>query len=213
MSLRNPLLALAAFTLLLAGCGDEKVTSYRVPKEKDPEMPGMPAAGAPDAAAPEASAGAAPAGPAMADTAVPTAEGAALTWPSPAGWVPKAATAMRKGTFAVPGDAGECDLSITAFPGDVGGELANVNRWRSQIGMTPLRPEELEAGVSQLQSNGLTFTLAELLPSGDAKVKSILGAMVPFGGGTWFFKLTGPKASVQANRDAFLAFLHGVKAP
>ena len=49
MARRTSLLALAAATLLLSACGEEKVATYRVPKEKDQDMP----AGAPsDAAAP-----------------------------------------------------------------------------------------------------------------------------------------------------------------
>ncbi len=85
MSLRAPLLATAALGLLLAGCGDDKVATYRVPKEKDPEMPGM--AAATPGRDPSATAGA-PAGPAapvpamdgsnMANTAVPTADGSPL---------------------------------------------------------------------------------------------------------------------------------------
>jgi hypothetical protein len=205
-------LALAAAALLLAGCGEEKVTTYRVPKEKDAELPGQaaPEAGNADAATP---AGPAPAGPAMADTAVPTAEGAGLAWRAPAGWVPKKASAMRKGSYTVPGPGGDGDLSITAFPGDVGGELANVNRWRSQIGMTPLAAAELDASVSHLQANNLDLVVVELFPKGDPKAKSILGAMVPYAGSTWFFKLSGPGTSVQAAHDAFLGFLKTVHAP
>ena len=209
MALRTPLMALAA-AVLLAACGEEKVATYRVPKEKDAEMPGQQAAGNPDAATPS---GPAPAGPAMADTAVPTAEGDGLAWQAPAEWTAKKASAMRKGSYAVPGPGGDSDLSVTAFPGDVGGELANVNRWRSQIGMTPLAASELDASVSHLQANNLDLVVVELFPKGDPKAKSILGAMVPYAGSTWFFKLSGPGTSVQAAHDAFLAFLRTVHAP
>jgi len=205
MPLRVSPLAIAAATLLLAACGEEKVSTYRVPKEKDPEQP-MAAADSGTQAAP------AP-GAAMADAAVPTAEGAALSWQAPAQWVPKPASAMRKGSYDVPGDGGESDLSITAFPGDVGGELMNVNRWRGQVGLPPIRQEELESSVSRLEANGLRFTLVELAPKGDPGGKSMVGAIVPFGGSTWFFKLMGPGASVRAAKPAFIAFLHTVRAP
>ena len=184
MSPRLFSIGLVAATLLIAGCGDEKVETYRIPKEKDPELP---AAAAPDSAGP----GSPAAGASMADTAVPTASGSDLTWSAPDGWSAKAASAMRKGSYTVPGGGGEADLSITAFPGDVGGELANVNRWRGQVGLGPLAPQDLDASVSRVQSNGLTLTLVEL-QAGGAAGKSILGAIVPFGGSTWFFKLTGP---------------------
>jgi hypothetical protein len=206
MSRHASLLALAAATLLLAACGEEKVAVYRVPKEKDPEMPGMAAA--------DASAQAPAAGASMADSSVPTASGADLTWQAPAEWTAKPPAPMRKASYGVPGAGAQAELSITAFPGDVGGELANVNRWRGQIGQPPLKAEELDASVSREQANGLTFTVVELAPGGgDPGGKAILGAIVPFSGSTWFFKLTGPAPAVKAAKPTFIAFLRSVKPP
>ncbi|HEY5228178.1 MAG TPA: hypothetical protein VIJ19_06530 [Opitutaceae bacterium] len=211
MSRPSILLALAAATLLLSACGEEKVAVYRVPKEKEPEMPaGGAAAPAADASAPAAPA----AGPSMADTPVPTASGADLAWTAPADWVVKPAGAMRKATFGVPAGSAEADLSITAFPGDVGGELANVNRWRGQVGLTPLKAEELDASVSRQQANGLDFTIVELASGGgDPNGKAILGAIVPYQGSTWFFKLTGPGPVVKTAKAAFIVFLRSVRPP
>jgi hypothetical protein len=208
MASRAYLSAVAAASLLLSACGDEKVSTYRVPREKDaePPMAAADAGGQPDAAAP---AGGSP----MADTAVPTASGQGLVWQAPGAWASKPAGAMRKATYGVPGAGAESDLSITAFPGDVGGELMNVNRWRGQVGLSPLRAEDLDASVSRVESNGLRMTLVELAPQGDPNGKAMIGAIVPVGGSTWFFKLTGPGASVRASKPAFLEFLHTVHAP
>jgi hypothetical protein len=204
MSSRMLLSGIAAATLLLGACGGEKVATYKVPKEKEPE---------PQAAAAGAGAAEQAPGGSMADTSVQTASGADLAWEAPPAWKAKPASAMRKGSYEVPGDGGESDLSITAFPGDVGGELANVNRWRGQVGLAPLRAEELDSAVTRLEANGLRFTIVELFPQGDGGSKAILGAMVPYGGSTWFFKLTGPGAPVRAAKPAFVEFLHTVKAP
>lgn len=200
MSPRTHTFALAAAALLLAACGEEKASVYRVPKEKDPEPP----------AAAAADAGAQP-GAAMADAAVPTAAGDALVWQAPPQWAQKPASAMRKGSYSVPGDGGDADLSITAFPGDVGGELANVNRWRGQIGLAQLPPGELESSVVRMEANGLKFTLVELAPQDNPNGKALLGAMVPFSGSTWFFKLMGPGPSVRSARPAFTGFLRSVR--
>jgi hypothetical protein len=198
-------LALVAATLLLTACGEEKVATYRVPKEKDTELP---------LAAADSGSQAAPApGAAMADAAVPTAEGAQLVWQAPPQWAPKPASAMRKASYNVPGEGGESDLSVTAFPGDVGGELMNVNRWRGQVGLAPIRPEELEASVRRLEANGLRFTIVELEPGAGPGAKAMLGAMVPYGGSTWFFKLMGPGPSVASAKPAFIEFLRTVRAP
>ncbi len=210
MASRASLLAIAAASLLVSACGNEKVTSYRVPKENEVEPPMAAAADAaaqPDAAAPAAHGGS------MADTAVPTASGQDLVWQAPKQWTSKPAGAMRKATFSVPGEGADSDLSITAFPGDVGGELMNVNRWRGQLGLPPLRAEELDASVSRVEANGLKITLVELASQGDPSGKAMMGAIVPVSGSTWFFKLTGPGASVRSSKPAFLEFLHTVRTP
>jgi hypothetical protein len=116
---------------------------------------------------------------------------------------------MRKASFAVPGPGGSADLSVTAFPGDVGGELANVNRWRGQVGLRPLSDADLPGAAERVQLNGMQFVIVDL--AGGQSPKRLLGAIVPFGDGTWFFKLLGPDAVVAANRQAFLDFLRTVK--
>jgi hypothetical protein len=203
MSVRRFLSALVALPLLLTSCRKVEVTAYRVPKETEPEMVMPTAANAP-------AQGAAPGG-SMAGTAVPTAEGPGLAWTAPSGWTAKPATAMRKGSYTVPGTGGaDGDVSITAFPGDVGGELANVNRWRGQVQLPPLTDATLPAAVNEVASNGLQLTIVDCA-SGSAGGQRILGAIVPFAGGTWFFKLIGPDALVAQARPAFLAFLKSVR--
>jgi hypothetical protein len=148
-----------------------------------------------------------PPSPGMASTAVPTATGQALVWTAPASWTPKPGSAMRKGSYAISGPEGAGDLSITAFPGDVGGNLANVNRWRGQLQLPPVT--DLTDAVQPLAANGLNLLVFDAANSGSR----ILGAIVPRTGETWFFKLTGPDALVAREKPAFLDFLRTVKAP
>ena len=146
----------------------------------------------------------------MANTAVPTASGAALAWTAPAHWTAKPAGAMRKGSYSIKGDGGEADMSITAFPGDVGGDLANLNRWRGQIGLGPIAQAEFESTTQHLDYNGLHLTVVDIAGTG-ATAQRILGAMVPHAGGTWFFKLMGPAGLVAKEKAAFAAFLETIK--
>ena len=121
---------------------------------------------------------------------------------------------MRKGSYTVPGaDGAEADLSITAFPGDVGGNLANVNRWRGQLELPPLPEGELSSSLQHLDIGDLHVDVVEFANTQSAKPQRMIGAIVPFGGSTWFFKLTGPDTLVAKERDAFLAFLQTIKAP
>ncbi len=194
--------------LLVTGCREAKITSYQVPSEKpEPLPPILTGVVAPP------SQGAA-AGTTMASTAVPTATGDSLTWTAPEHWKAKPTSAMRKGSYAIPGDSGaDADLSITAFPGDVGGEAANFNRWRGQLELPPLNEKELAEVVTHLEQNGLTFSVAEFVNHKGDKPQRIIGALVPYNGATWFFKLMGPEALVAREKPAFFAFLQTVKAP
>jgi hypothetical protein len=187
---------------LTTGCQNEEITTYRIPKEQHPSA--KTAASTPPATSPT------PAGGDMANTAVATASGAPLAWTPPAAWTAKPAGAMRKGSYTVKGDEGEADFAITAFPGDVGGDLANLNRWRGQLSLPPLNQSDFAAATQHVDHNGLHMTVVDILGTGD-KPQRILGAMIPHGGATWFFKLTGPAALVAREKPAFTAFLATIK--
>jgi len=165
---------------------------------------------------------AAPVAPATAPSAPPAnmagppvvgTSGPGLKWTAPAGWQEKPATAMRKATFVISGANGAtAELAVTAFPGDVGGDLANLNRWRGQLSLPPVSEAEFAGAVTRLKVNGLAVTLADITGGGDNPPR-LLGAMVPHAGATWFFKLTGPAALVAAEQPAFLSFVHTLSTP
>ena len=184
-------LCLAA-TLSLAACRDSEVSAYRIPKEHETPAPAAPTT---------------PAG--MAGPAVAAADSGGLEWTAPATWLAKPTTAMRKGSYTVGGDGGAgADLAITAFPGDVGGDLANVNRWRGQLSLPQITEAELPAALTSISANGLAMKVADLTGGG----QRMLGVIVPHAGATWFFKLTGPEAVVAKAKAAYLEFIQTVKA-
>jgi len=147
-------------------------------------------------------------GNAMSSIPVPTDTSASLVWQAPADWQDKPGNAMRKGSYA----AGGAEVAITAFPGDVGGVLANVNRWRGQVGLDPLDDAGLARATESLDSNGLHFVVADAGPASKGGQR-ILAALLPWQGSTWFFKLSGPDDAVAQAKPAFLSFLRTVKAP
>lgn len=203
--------ALMAFT----GCREGKVETYRIPKEHDAEMAtantGNPS---PTSVTPAQEPVSTPAGASTPTPALATASGGAvLTWTAPATWQPKPLGQMRKGSFTLAGPdaATTADLSISAFPGAVGGELANINRWRGQLSLAPIAESELPASVTRITSGDLTFTVVDIVGAGD-QPQRILGAMTPLDQAMWFFKLSGPDALVASAKSDFLAFLKTVKA-
>ncbi len=129
------------------------------------------------------------------------------TWQAPGHWVEAPGSAMRKGTFQLDADT---ELAITAFPGDVGGLLANVNRWRNQIGLGAVSAEELAADSQSHPVGGFPGTIVFMAPDNPTTGNGIMGAIVSLPSATWFFKVTGPVSTLEAERNTFDAFLHTV---
>lgn len=217
MSLRSPACAAVLTLLLLGGCRDREITTYRAPKDPVATTPaptagsantndlprGHPPVGLPaEALAKE--------GDTMANTAVPTGSDS-LVWTAPAAWAVKANGPMRKGSYAVKGNGAEADLSITAFPGDTGGLLANLNRWRGQVSLPPLAETQLGASVEHLDLGTLHAEVVDFAGTANGAPTRLIGAVVPLNGETWFFKLMGPDALVASEKPAFVEFLRTVR--
>jgi hypothetical protein len=205
-------LLLLSASLLAFGCKPApQVARYEVKAD------GAPAA-APAAPAPVAqpSAGVAPAPAPMVAPASMKAEAASFDAPKwaalPAGWTVGPENAMRKATWIVSGPNGsKAEIAVTVFPGTVGGLTANVNRWRGQIGLPPAGADEIAAAAKAVKVGGLD-SQRFVLTSADGK-KTVDAVMTSKDGATWFFKMNGETAAVEANAAAFAAFLSASKLP
>lgn len=143
----------------------------------------------------------------MANTPVPTPPPSAETpwWNVPPEWTQKAPGAMRQASFSAGAD-GKVDIAVTAFPGDVGGDLANVNRWRGQLQMAPIDEATLARQIQPLPSQDAEIKMVEL----EGLDASTLAGWTLHHGQSWFFKMTGPKDAVAAEKARFQAFLQSV---
>ncbi|HEY6459289.1 MAG TPA: hypothetical protein VIY73_04035 [Polyangiaceae bacterium] len=142
-------------------------------------------------------------------------ESPSIEWSVPAGWrIVANASSMRIATYAVPhaaGDAADGDVSVTRAGGAV---AANVARWQGQFeGASP--PAETTKMV-----RGLEVTLVSLEgtyaggmdPSAPAHPGwALLAAIVRSRGQPYFFKMTGPAATVRAARPAFDGLVASIK--
>ncbi|MEW6305121.1 MAG: hypothetical protein AB1705_16725 [Verrucomicrobiota bacterium] len=129
----------------------------------------------------------------------------APAWTLPAGWKEVPATTMLLAKFT----AGSAEVTVSKFPGDVGGLVANVNRWRRQIGLTDAGEAEIAQQISVLELNGGKATLVDVA---GAKGR-IVGVIVPRGGETWFYKLMGDADTVGAEKAKFLSFVQTMRYP
>ena len=137
------------------------------------------------------------------------AGGAELRWTAPEGWKELPGEGMRIATFEPPQDSGRVEGTVVALIGDAGGELANVNRWRGQISLTPIEEDGLGALRRSVHSGVGDISLYDFT-GGDAAKTRMLAGMIKVGEKTWFFKLTGAQKAAEAARPAFLKLLEGL---
>lgn len=175
----------SAVLLVITGCRDAKIASYKVRRDAPP-----------------------PAGAEPSDVATGVPQ---LHWKAPADWKEQPAGTVRIASFLVTADDRKADMSVTQFPGNVGGDLANVNRWRGQLQLAPIGDTELAGLVKPLQLPVGAFQLVDMTsekPLLDGKYRArILGAWLKQGDRTWFFKLAGESELVNSQRAAFETFL------
>jgi hypothetical protein len=106
----------------------------------------------------------------------------------------------------VPADAaGRAEITVVVLPGEAGGRLANINRWRRQLGVEPITEAQLSGALSPLEVTGAQTYLVDF-PNPDTR-RRMAAAGVTRGERTWFFKLTGEEALVARERGAFLEFI------
>jgi hypothetical protein len=136
-------------------------------------------------------------------------------WDIPPGWREVPPTAMLLAKFVITDAGGEADVTVSVFPGDTGGLLANVNRWRGMVGLAPIEAGDLERNVSPLDAPGSRATLVDVSgrDSKTAKDARLVGIVWPRGGQTWFFKLTGDPAVAAGQKSAFVKFALSARFP
>jgi hypothetical protein len=138
---------------------------------------------------------------------------AALTWTVPSNWSEEqASSSVRRAQYYVPGPGGDAEMVVFYFgPGQGGDPMSNAARWANQFtqpdgssSMDKMKTrEQTVAGMSVLRveidghyQNAMT---------GGPMIENarLLGAIVSGPDSNWFFKLAGPDATVEDQRDEF----------
>jgi hypothetical protein len=179
--------------LLLTACEQQVAESYTIPKEKSavttttqsdkPAMqvlPGMQS---------------------FADSA------SGISYQTPDSWTEFPPSSIRKANFTIDNASGTAEVSITVFPGDVGGTLANINRWRQQIGLSSIDQVSLNENISSIIISNHQGYFTKL----EGNTESILGGILPFHGSTWFIKMQGDILAIDEEVDTFKNFLSSIR--
>ena len=126
-------------------------------------------------------------------------------WTVPEGWVAQAAGRMLLATFEATNEAGSALVTVSSFPGTVGGLIANVNRWRGQLGLTTVDSEEaLGEQVIPLESIGGSARLISLDNAGQGMLTVMFASA---DGHTWFYKITGASDVLELEKSKLIGFV------
>jgi hypothetical protein len=116
---------------------------------------------------------------------------------------------MRYATLTAP-VKGKLDVSVVVLPGPAGGELANVNRWRGQIGLPAVDEAALAKARRTLRAPAGEVSVYDFAGEGAARSRMIAGLVVS-GANTWFVKMVGDAEPVAAARADFLKILESLR--
>lgn len=125
----------------------------------------------------------------------------------PTEWSAGRQAAMRKASFEVVEGERKIDISIIDLQAGSGTLLANVNRWRGQVGLAAVTEADLEQVAASIDISGSPGHYVELV----GESLTILGAIVEYGGKDWYVKLMGDTELAQREKDRFTAFLETIE--
>ncbi|MGE0761592.1 MAG: hypothetical protein AB7O38_31575, partial [Pirellulaceae bacterium] len=144
----------------------------------------------------------------------PSAAGAApaLEYDVPAGWQAGALEVSRGGISVrraaafdvVEGDQ-KIEITVTSLPSS--SLLPNINRWRSQIGLDALTPEQYEQTKKSIEFAGKPADYVQFFGPQEA----ILGVVADQGGMAWFAKLQGAAELAGRERERFETFIRSIR--
>ena len=157
--------------------------------------------------------------------APPPGERRELSWTVPASWTEEPpSSSMRWAQYRVDGSAGPGSCVVFYFgPGQGGDPMANAQRWAGQftqpdgsssadaMKVSTLtdahRPTQI-VEVTGTYGGGMTMTDA---PAPELPGYMLLGAIVQGPDAPWFFKFTGPEATVRGHRQGFLEMVGSIR--
>jgi hypothetical protein len=135
-------------------------------------------------------------------------------------WKSIPAQGMRKAEFIVGDGAQPAHVTMFEFPANAGpmisDPLNNINRWRGEIGLSPLTKENLTGATQAIDVDGKPAIYAPMVPDASKPDESkaneaTLAAIVKNDDQVWFVKMRGERELVKKHEDEFKSFLKSLK--
>jgi hypothetical protein len=135
-----------------------------------------------------------------------------LSWIVPEGWENGGDVEMRHQTFYAGNPADPAEIIVTGMGGAFGDMLSNINRWRAQVGLAPVSKDS-DQPTERMQVAGNPAAYFDFVGPGNASApnRRMLIVMCAVKNQVWFFKMLGPQATVEAEKQHFDEFIKSVE--
>jgi hypothetical protein len=147
-----------------------------------------------------------------------------FTWKMPAGWTKETpASSMRRAQYRIPGSGGPGECAVFYFgPGQGGDAQSNAARWAGQFRRADGSAVGDAAKTREISVGDIPVLLVEVAgtyvggmgggPTGGERPDyMLLGAIAKGPDANWFFRATGPRATMEAQRAAFESMIRSLK--
>jgi len=147
-----------------------------------------------------------------------------LKFTAPSGWIAETpSSSMRKAQYRLPraeGDPEDAEMNVFFFPGEGGSVQDNIDRWIGQFQKSDGSPAT--GAVSRREVHGISITIVDvngIYLSGTGMMTEtkampnfrMLAAVAETSAGPWFFKLTGPAATIARWEPSFQSFIDTIQ--
>lgn len=139
---------------------------------------------------------------------------------TPSGWQQRPASGIRKVEFVIEEGGKSAQATAIDFPAAsppmMSDPVANVRRWRGEVGLPPVSDDEIKKSMQPLKIDGIEAMWVDVVPDtsqpGQSQAeRGTLAAMLTRGDAIWFFKLSGDRDVVAAQREKFKSFLKSLE--
>jgi hypothetical protein len=146
----------------------------------------------------------------------------ALKWTPPAAWTKQTpSSGMRRAQYKIGGPGGDAECVVFYFgPGQGGDTKGNVTRWIEQFRRPDGKPVA-DAKTREIKVGDIPVTMVEVAgtyvggmgsaPNAERPNSMLLGAIADGPDAKWFFRATGPRATLEPQRGAFEKMIRSLK--
>tara|TARA_A100001015_G_C14992446_1_gene714619 strand:- start:1187 stop:1744 length:558 start_codon:yes stop_codon:yes gene_type:complete len=132
-----------------------------------------------------------------------------ISWKIPTHWKKLPPQKMRLDGYTLSSSTGESvTITISVFPTMEGQLLANINRWRGQLQLSPIVKAELSEVYSKKVIGSTSFGVCEL--SSPKINTNMMVAIASFHDQDYFFKITGDSKFMAQMKSQFISVLESV---